>query len=197
MGWRRKVRFPARLPATDAEFARMAAFPSYRAPTAREVLTSRGDQTSGTSVADVFARWSAEDVTYENGVPVGLSLSGRAFIAGGPAVFAVAPVRTVRLVAVQPFMPELATCPHLANLDCLDLTGNRIGPDGMLRLLASPYLAGLRELHLERNDIGDAGADALLMADLPSLARLVLTPDELSPERLTAIVARFGTITRP
>ena len=39
-------------------------------------------------------------------------------------MFRLAPVRDLRLVAVQPFVGELARCPHLAHLTELDLSGN-------------------------------------------------------------------------
>lgn len=195
MWWRPSKRFPCRLPATDAQLNRMAWQPSYRAPDVGEVQEGRWPETAA-SLPELLERWSAEDVVREDGQPVAVSLSGRAFIAGGAALFAAAPIRTVRLVAVQPFLEEVAACPHLMCVQHLDLTGNRIGPVGLRQLLASPWLGNLRQLDLERNNLGDAGADLLLAAALPALERVRLTNCEFSPAQWLTLEARFGTITR-
>lgn len=100
-----------------------------------------------------FAPWGAKDLLFRRGFVEGMSLSGRAFISLGASLFRLTPLREVRLVAVAPFVGELAGCPHLGHLARLDLTGNRIGPDGVRVLLGSPYVANLRELVLVRNGV--------------------------------------------
>lgn len=195
MWWRLSKRFPRRLPASQEQLNRMAWQPSYRAPALAEVQTGveRGPVSS---LPELLNRWSAEDIVWEDGLPVALSLSGRAFIAGGAALFAAAPIRAIRLVAVQPFLKEVAACPHLAQLEHLDLTGNRIGSTGLQQLLASPWLENLRRLDLECNDIGDVGAECLLTRTPPALEQILVTICEFSPATRLTLAARFGTITR-
>jgi hypothetical protein len=78
-------------------------------------------------------------------------------------------------------MRELAACPHLASLRRLDLTGDRIGPDGARVLAESPHLGGLRELGLNGNAIGADGAVALAAAPwLAGLERLEVAVNGLS-----------------
>ncbi len=114
----------------------------------------------------VFAPWGAKDLVVRRGFVEGMSLSGRAFISLGASLFRLTPLCEVRLVAVAPFVGELAACPHLARLARLDLTGNRIGAERIRLLLGSPYVANLRELVLVRNDV--TAAD---LAGVPTLFR--------------------------
>jgi hypothetical protein len=119
-------------------------------------------------------------------------MSGRDFITRGTTR------EVVRLVAVQPFVRELAACPHLARLRRLDLTGNRIGPDGARVLAESPHLGGLRELGLNGNAIGADGAAALAAAPwLAGLGRLEVAENGLSAgdvARLLDAVPRLETV---
>ena len=104
---------------------------------------------------DAFAPWGARDPAYRRGFAEGMSLTGRSFIGLGAGLFDAAPLREVRLIAVNFLMGELARCPHLTRLAVLDLTGNRIGDAGAEHLLTCPHLEGLRELHLQGNDLTD------------------------------------------
>jgi hypothetical protein len=125
-----------------------------------------------------------------------MSLTGRAFISAGEVLFRLTPLRDVRLVAVQPFMRELAACPHLANLRRLDLTGNRIGPVGARELAASPHLNGLRELGLDGNALGTDGVAALAAAPwLAGLTRLELADNGLAPADVARVLARAVQLT--
>jgi uncharacterized protein (TIGR02996 family) len=135
--------------------------------------TTAGCADSGTATAGlrpaagrVFAPWGAKDLVYRRGFVESLSLSGRAFINLGASLFRLTPLREVRLVAVAPFLGELAGCPHLAHLARLDLTGNRIGVEGIRLLIGSPFVRNLRELVLVRNDV--TAAD---LAGVPTLFR--------------------------
>lgn len=197
MWWRPAQRFPRRLPATDKQLERMVWFPSYRAPAVGEVLQpTRPDSSESLTVEALLERWSAEDLIRKHGEIVACSLSGRSFIAGGSELLARTAICSVRLVAVLPYLDELADCPHLAAIMALNLNGNRIGTAGLRLLLASPYLSSLRELQLEHNSLDDAAAELLLSADLPRLERLILTRTEFSDSKWLALSARFGTITR-
>lgn len=146
-------------PFTQTQLNHLARLPSSRAPSLREL--QEPPPPHGNSLAELLDRWSARDVVWEAGVPVAMSLSGRAFLAGGAELLHAAPIRSVRLVAIAPFLAELAACPHLARLERLDLTGNWIGDTGLTLLVESPYLAELRELVLIRNGLSEVAVAKL------------------------------------
>jgi uncharacterized protein (TIGR02996 family) len=108
--------------------------------------------------------WSARDVVFRRGFAEAMSLAGRAFISVSDGLFRTTPLRDVRLVAVAPFMDELARTPNLAKLERLDLSGNWIGPAGVRELAGSPHLIRLRALDLSRNGLGADGVRELLAA---------------------------------
>jgi len=87
--------------------------------------------------AAVFEPWSAADLVYRRGFVEALSLAGRAFITLGAPLFELTPLQEVRLVAVQPYLKELAATPHLSMLHSLNLRGNQIGDDGLQVIAAS------------------------------------------------------------
>ena len=165
------VRFPRRLPADDAGLNRMARGLSWRAPHPREVLHPdpfRPPTPLPPGVGEGEAgwlrwldHWSAEDVVFEDGVPVECSLAGRAFLSLGDWLFRHAPIRSVRLVAIAPFVGELAVCPWVAKLDRLDLSGNWIGFDGVMRLAGAAAFAGLAELGVGDNGLSAAEVEAV------------------------------------
>jgi uncharacterized protein (TIGR02996 family) len=111
-----------------------------------------------------FEPWSARDVVFRRGFAEAMSLAGRAFISLGDGLFRTTPLWDVRLVAVAPFLDELARTPHLAKLDRLDLSGNWIGPAGVRELARSPHLTRLQALDLSRNGLGPDGVRELLAA---------------------------------
>ncbi len=125
---------------------------------------------------DLFAAVSGEDLVWRRGFVEGMSLAGRAFITLGPWILRQTPLRDVRLVAVQPYLGELAAAPHLANLRTLDLRGNRVGPAGLATLLASPHFA-IDTLNLAVNNLTAADVPTL-----PPLRQLDLSGNALGPE---------------
>ena len=196
MGWPRFAnRFPRRLAAaTDADLCRMAWNPSRFAPHPNELLRPDPWMPPTGTAAEVLKAFGARDVVWEGGVPVAASLSGQAFVSGGEAIFRVAPLRSVRLVAVDPVRGELPACPYLAKLERFDLWGCQLGAD-VVALARSIHLVGLRELNLSRNDLGDDEAAALVAS--PHLSGLQVLDFSDNP-RLTANGARllrerFGT----
>jgi uncharacterized protein (TIGR02996 family) len=76
--------------------------------------------------AAAFTPYAARGIVYQRGFVETLSLAGRAFLAHGDTILALAPIRHVKLVAIAPFLDELATCPAARRLKTLDLRGNRI-----------------------------------------------------------------------
>jgi hypothetical protein len=100
----------------------------------------------------LFAPWGAKDLIFRRGFVEGMSLSGRSFISLGATLFRLTPLREVRLVAVAPYIGELAACSHLAQLRLLDLSGNGIGAEEIRLLHDSPHLFGRREPLIIRNE---------------------------------------------
>ncbi len=156
-------RFPRRLTADDARLSRTARGLSWRAPSAGEVLEPGAfvpptppPPPAGSGEGEWLrwlAAWSADDVAFADGLPVTCSLAGRAFLTLGDWLFRHAPIRSVRLVAIAPFVGELAACPQVAKLTRLDLSDNWIGGDGMTRLAGSAAFAGLAELDATGNGL--------------------------------------------
>jgi hypothetical protein len=139
-----------------------------------------------------FSACGAKDLVVRRGFVEGMSLSGRAFISLGERIQRLTPLREVRLVAIQPFVGELARCPHLAKIRRLDLRGDRIGRDGVKELAASAFLGGLRELGLSGNDLGPEGLKELLAAGWASN----LTAIELADNGLDSVsLAGFANLT--
>ena len=124
----------------------------------------------------LFAVVSAEDLVWRRGFVEGMSLAGRAFIALGNRVARQTPLNEVRLVAVQPYLGELAATPHLAQLRTLNLRGNRIGPAGLATLLASPHFTA-DALNLAVNNLTAADVPTL-----PPVRRLDLSGNALGSE---------------
>ena len=100
-----------------------------------------------------FAAWEARDLIFRNGFAEGMSLAGRCFISRGAELLRFTPLRELRLVAIAPFMGELANCPHLSHIESLNLWGNHIEAEGVRHLVKSPYLTRLRHLNLRRNSL--------------------------------------------
>jgi hypothetical protein len=179
---------------TAAAFARIARSPSYQAPSAANLHEPGAfPPPDERSPLDAFG---ARDIVIENGSVVGMSLAGRSFISNGAALLRKVPLGAVRLVAVQPFVAELARCPHLASMRRLDLPGCRIGVEGTKELAGSPYLGGLRELNLSENDLGLAGIAALAEAPwLANLERLELADNGIQCNAVKMLLSAAGGLT--
>jgi uncharacterized protein (TIGR02996 family) len=121
--------------------------------------------------------WRAE---FRRGFVEHVALPAQAFLADGPALRRLAPLRGVTLVGARRVLPELLDGPHLRGLAALHLTGGRLGDDGARLLAAAPEVAGLTTLRLGDNALGDAGAAALARSPhLAALTKLVLCDNAL------------------
>jgi hypothetical protein len=100
-----------------------------------------------------FAAWEARDLIFRNGFAEAMSMAGRCFISRGAELMRFTPLRELRLVAIAPFMGELANCQHLSRIESLNLWGNHIEAEGVRHLVKSPFLMRLRHLDLRRNSL--------------------------------------------
>ncbi len=128
------------------------------------------------AVWEVFAAVSGEDFLWGRGFVEGMSLAGRAFLAHGGWVQRRTPLRALRLIAIQPYLAELAVSPHLATIRTLDLRGNRVGPTGLATLL--PVMTHVIGLNLAANNLTPADLPALFA--LPYLQNLDLSGNPLA-----------------
>lgn len=182
-------RFPERLShSTDGDaYRRMAEGPSWRAPDVSEILAQLYPEAGG-ELPDLLDRWAAKDCVWDDGKLVGFSLSGRAFLSGFAEIRQLAPVDSVRLVAVQPFMAELAESANLRAVKKLDLRGNWIGADGLQQLLNSRHLDRLESFNLSRNGLAGEGLTALAGSPLCGrLSELDLSDNQLRDEHLPLV----------
>jgi hypothetical protein len=154
--------FRARLPgvATAEALLRMAWAPSYRAPRAIDVLRP---EPFLPPARPTWAELGAKDLVECDGRVESVSLSGRAFISLAGPLFETHPPREIRLVAIKWFVDELAQCPHLAQVERLNLAGNQIGCNRMRTLAGSPFLRA-SFLDLTNNNLGQEGVAVLLSA---------------------------------
>src|SRR6476660_5312168 len=93
-----------------------------------------------------------------------------AFIAHGEALFAWAPIHTVKLRGAAGWVKTLAAMPQLRWLTAIDLSFDHLEPADARLLAGSPHLERLTDLNLNGNHIGDEGG--LALASSPALARL-------------------------
>ena len=130
-----------------------------------------------------------------------LDLGGNALTAAGAARLVGAGVfpRLERLSLARNRLGGRRPGPALARVAALDLGGNGLTPDDVASLLAGPA-AGVRELDLGHNRLGDDGARAL--ADAPSaaglrslgLANAALTDDGLAALAASPRLARLESL---
>lgn len=130
--------------------------------------------------------WGAKNLVFRRGFVERLSLTGRSFIQLGETLFDFLPLHGVKFVAVKWFFKELSECPHLAGLFKIDLAGNQIGDDGLLRVLNSKFFKAKR-LNIAMNDVSDESI-SLLPPDIEHL--------NFSQNRLTRFdLNRFPALT--
>ncbi len=81
-------------------------------------------------------------------------------------------ISTLKLEGAGGRVAELAQCAALAKVEHLEMRSQHITDADIQALAASPHVSGLRVLSVERNDIGDAGIDALAAATGKALRSL-------------------------
>lgn len=135
-----------------------------------------------------------ETIRYLRGFVEHIGLSMRDFLTHGAHLKAQAPVRHLDLTYSPDAAAELFASPLLAGVRSLKLDRCRLGDDDMQALAASPHLAELRWLQLMRNDIGMDGARALAASTgLSQLAYVGFFGNRVDPVE-TLDVGDYGSI---
>ncbi|VTR97960.1 TIGR02996 domain-containing protein [Tuwongella immobilis] len=134
-----------------------------------------------------FSEWAepfrnlATGLKFRRGFVECVNIEARLFLARAPELFALSPIRHVRLLDVGNRIAAIADCPHVGRLSGLTCYAQHLG-DVVPRALAdSPYVGALTRLELGRNRITDQGAEVL--AHSPALGSL--THLDLSENALT------------
>src|SRR5207247_1206272 len=96
---------------------------------------------------------------FQRGFVESVTLSARSFLAHGEAVFRLAPVSRLRVVAVPKHLPDVLKSPLLGRVRDLLLTDQRMTWANVRQLARSPALAPLRGLFLGSSGIGDRAAE--------------------------------------
>jgi uncharacterized protein (TIGR02996 family) len=175
----------AALPADDPEARRLAR-------REKEILQQHGTAWTDTQ-PEVLGEWRRGFVEH-------LTIPAQLFIDSGAELVERFPVFSLRLRVDSedvPTMRRLAAAPHLAHITHLSFERatpasaslNRSG-EGLIELLGSPYLGGLRVLDLSRCWLGDDGVRRLAEANqLGSLERLELGYNYFSSSGLALLAA--------
>ena len=121
-------------------------------------------------------RWTADlrplvtECAFHRGVVDSVSVDATQFLANGPAIFDLAPIRKVRFLEVGEQFKSVTQSPVLRFIRELDLSANSIGDEGPMLLARSPHLARLDALDLGFTDLGDNGLK--ILADSPAFSEL-------------------------
>lgn len=113
-----------------------------------------------------------KDWTWKQGLVSSITLSGQALAEHADAIFALAPIRHIcvspclrvsRLGMKRDWLRIFKTCPRFAELQSIQLCANHLSDEEALPLLESPYLTGLKRLHLSNNPgLGEKSRAALV-----------------------------------
>jgi len=108
--------------------------------------------------------------TFERGFIESISVDAAVFIERGAEIFRHGPVRRIRFLDAGTCLARLVESPLLERLRDIDLCHHFLGNGGIGMLARARQLAGLEVLHLDFNDLTDAGLKAL--ADIPHFSNL-------------------------
>jgi uncharacterized protein (TIGR02996 family) len=139
-----------------------------------QLLTAHGPRWAG-ALEGTALSW-----TFRRGFVEEAEVAAPVFLSRGESLFEVAPVRTVKLVRVGLSGLRLASCPALARVVGLDLSGAHLWASHLATLLASPHLTRLESLSLAYGSCAQSGVAVLTGAPvLDSLTRLDLRENRI------------------
>jgi uncharacterized protein (TIGR02996 family) len=127
----------------------------------RELLAQHG-RAWGAS----FARLGCRCWEYRRGFVEGIGLPAEALLRHARQLFALAPIREIKLYESSGHLTALAGCTALKGVRILDLENNQLDDRDLAALAESSHLPALRTLYLWSNRIGDVGLRALVQGQL-------------------------------
>ena len=107
-----------------------------------------------------------DEYTFDKGFVAFAAVSGRGFLDRAAEIFALAPVRHLKLTQVISMADELFVSPYLSGIVSLDLDGCGLEDRHLAMLAAAPVLPNLKWLSVAQNNLGFDGADALAASPL-------------------------------
>ncbi len=102
-----------------------------------------------------------DEYTFDKGFVALVSVSARGFLDRAAQMFALAPIRHLKLTQVLPVFEELFASPFLSSIVSLDIERCNLDDGHLKRLAESPVLQNLKWLSVAENKLGLEGADAL------------------------------------
>ena len=126
---------------------------------------------------------------FRRGIIDSVSVDSAVFLARGEELFARVPVRKLRLIDDAGLLPRLIHSPLLAGVRELDLCDNDLGNGGVDLLTRSPFFKHLEALDLGFNGMDDEGVTTLARASsYPALTALALNDNgAITADGLTAL----------
>jgi uncharacterized protein (TIGR02996 family) len=119
-----------------------------------------------------------------------ISTETSSFLPHAAALFCEHPVRYLYLSVNPGDAAGVASCPELALVEILQITGHSLGNNEVAELANSPHLVRLRDLSLTTNWVGPEGAQALAAGPaLAGLNRLNLAGNRVGLDGLRALLA--------
>ncbi len=112
----------------------------------------------------------ATGLRFSRGFVEEANVTARNLVRYAHELFAASPVRHIHLLDVGESLPDVFQCPYLSRLNALTVHASRKGEPLARAIARSEHLAGLKTLHLSRNEFEDEGA--VLLAASPVLANL-------------------------
>jgi uncharacterized protein (TIGR02996 family) len=121
-----------------------------------------------------FGRLGCTCWEFRRGFVEGVGLPAAAFLAQAAVLFRAAPIHELKLYQVGSTLAEISSSPYLARVRTLYVENNDLGDSDNEALAGSAHLGELETLHLWCNHIVDPGVQALAGGRLPRLRRLDL-----------------------
>jgi uncharacterized protein (TIGR02996 family) len=119
----------------------------------------------------------AKFVVFYRGFVEWIQVDAREFLDHADRLFALAPVRRVKLTGSADLITEIAASPHLSRIVDLSVDGMQIGDRGVELIAASPYVHDVVILNLLGTGITPAAVEILAASpNLPALRQVVGMP---------------------
>ena len=110
-------------------------------------------------------RQSVKSVGFFRGFVEWVDMDASNFLEHAEELFAMAPIRRLKLTGLIPVLEAVCSSPHLARLVSLNLEYQQIGDDGVKMIARSPHVQKLVYLGLLETGVTEAGVEALAASE--------------------------------